>query len=203
MKKAILVCLTAMFAISLSAQSTKKVTFQGVITLLQQTVEHFTPALPATAEATGMRLVYYSCYDEGEFDSSAIYYSHNANVQPEHGETGLHKIEKTADDGCVLGIEAATSSGCYISFYNKKDYDRFFREAKAYGLLQEKDGNSMQYFINATPLQGGKIIKVSNQELFAIFMDEASNAKYYPQFMLVPHGKDELGWYTYILAIDF
>lgn len=202
MKKTLLTCTILLMSLSASAQ-TGKVTFQGVITLLQETVEHFTPALPATAEAAGMRLVYYSCHDEGEFDSSAIYYSHNANVLSDRAETGLHEIEKTADDGCVLGIEAATSSGGYISFYNKKDYDRFFREAKAYGLLQDKDGNSKQYFINATPLKGGKIIKVSNQELFAIFMDEASNAKYYPQFMLVPNGKDELGWYTYIIGIDF
>ena len=201
MKKTFLTCLMAFAMLTLSAQSSK-VNFRGVLALLQQTGDTFLPVSPETAEAAGLRLVFYSCYDEGDFDSSAIYYSYNANVLGEQDENYNRKMEKTGGNACVLGVEASSGSSGSIRFSNKEDYDRFFREAKAYGLLQDKDGDETHYYINATPLKGGKVIKLSNQELFAAFMGE-ENPKYYPQFMLVPKGKDETGWHTYNIGIDF
>ncbi|MBR1593956.1 MAG: hypothetical protein IJ659_04205 [Alloprevotella sp.] len=207
MKKTLLLCTIILMSLGASAQTAGKVTFQGALALLQYIAGNVEPAPKDIVEASGLRLVYYSCYDEGEFDSSAFYYTRNANISGEYDEENMcRKAEKTGGHACILGVECATSSGGEIRFSTKEDYDRFFREAVAYGLQQDREGveyNMPHYFIDRKQLNPGRIEQVPNQELFAAYMDEEAEAKYNPQFMLVPKGKTGDGWYTYHIGIDF
>ena len=194
----------ALCGFSVSAQTAETVTFRGVLAVLRQTVAHWTPASADAVDASGLRLVYYSCYDEGEFVSSAIYYSRNANVLAEYDEANMcRKTEKTGGHACVLGIEAATSSGGDIRFSDKGDYDRFFREAVEYGLLQEAGGDGDTYYVTEEPLPGGKVRRVTNAELFASLMGESGAQYRRPEFMLTFEGRAADGWYVCSIGLDF
>lgn len=203
MKKIIIFCLLTMCSFVVNAQNKQQVTFNGVYSLLKQITDDW--QLPATflADNAGLELVLYHCYDEGAFNSLCFGYARNANVLPETDQDYNRKMEKTSEHACVLVVEASTSSGGSIYFSDKADYDRFFKEAVAHGLLQEQGGDTNQYFVNVTPLKGGKVIKVSNQELFASRLDGNRKGKYQPQYMLIPKGKNAQGWYTFNIGIDF
>ncbi|MBR1712176.1 MAG: hypothetical protein IJ722_02070 [Alloprevotella sp.] len=204
MKRTFFICFMALCGLSVSAQTAEAVTFRGVLAVLRQTVAHWNPAPADVVDASGLRLVFYSCYDEGEFDSSAIYYSRNANVMAEYDEESMcRKTEKTGSHACVLGIEAATSSGGDIRFSDKGDYDRFFREAVAYGLLQEEGGGEDTYYVTEEPLPGGKVRRVTNAELFAALTGESGAQYRRPEFMLTFEGRAADGWYVCSVGLDF
>ena len=193
----------ALAMMALSAQSASKVNFRGVLALLQQTVETWRPVASDIADDAGLKLARYDTYEEYEFTSHAIYYACNARVLDDVDEDYNRRLEVTGGNACVLGLEAGTSSGGSIRFSEEEDYERFFREAVEHGLLQEKGRDDAQYFVNATPLQVGEVIQVSNAELFSAMLGETENAQYHPQFMLTPKGMDCAGWYTYDIGIDF
>ena len=202
MKKFTLSLVLTACTLTLSAQNANNVSFRGVFRLLNQLTDGWQLPTQSFAEDAGLELVLYHCWDEGEFNSLCFGYARNANINTERDGDYNHKIEKTADHACVMVVEAATGSGGYISFSDKADYDRFLKEAIAHGVLQEQGGDANTYFINGSPLKGGKVIKVSNQELFAA-MTDFKKAKYHPRYMLVPKGKNAKGWYTYNIGIDF
>ena len=192
----------ALFA---TAQNTEqRITFQGVVDILKAVAGKWTPAPQPLVEASGLHLASYTCYEEEDVSLYKIVYTHHSNPQLAIGSDSIpyYKYTMEGPNACALKIEAYTSSGATISFTEEADYNRFMKEALTYGLLQLDGSDLSYYYVNETPLEGGGLVMTSPNLLFPSSPD-TDKAFYQPIILLSAAGKDETGWYTYYLNLDF
>lgn len=205
MKKFILTSLMAACALFATAQNTEqRITFQGVVDILKAVAGKWTPAPQPLVEASGLHLASYTCYEEEDVSLYEIVYTHHSNPQLAIGSDSIpyYKYTMEGPNACALKIEAYTSSGATISFTEEADYNRFMKEALTYGLLQLDGSDLSYYYVNETPLEGGGLVMTSPNLLFPSSPD-TDKAFYQPIILLSAASKDETGWYTYYLNLDF